>query len=383
MTGRADSITVDAPGGASTITVRSGGLEELGMLVAQRWGRAARVFAVSDDVVWGLHGPRLTAALEAAGLSVAARTVPTGEASKSLALAAELYSWLAGERAERGDPLLAFGGGVVGDLAGFVAATYLRGVPLVQVPTTLLAMVDSSVGGKTGVNLPAGKNLVGAFYQPALVLADPALLRTLPPRELRSGWSEVVKYAALEGSVPGLAGERLLPRLRDEGAALGALREPALSTAIRRCIAIKAAVVGQDEREAGLRRILNLGHTIGHAVEAAAGYGRFTHGEAVAIGLRGAARLAARRGLCDISFQLSLDGLLDTFGLPNTLEDCPRCTIDGLLGRIGSDKKVRAGRANWILPIGGEPGCVVVRDDVPEADVRAVLAELGARAGAG
>jgi 3-dehydroquinate synthase len=304
---------------------------------------------------------------------MAVTTVPAGEESKSLAQAAPLYDWLAGERAERGEPVVAFGGGVVGDLAGFVASTYLRGVPLVQVPTTLLAMVDSSVGGKTGVNLGAGKNLVGTFYQPPLVVVDPALLRTLSEWERRSGWAEVVKYGLLDRSVPGLATPPLLPDLLAQGAALRALAEPACSEVIARCLRIKAAVVEQDERETGLRRVLNLGHTIGHAVEAAAGYGRYAHGEAVAVGLRGVARLAVRRGLCAPDYADAIDALLDDFGLPARIEGC---TVDGLLARIGGDKKVRQGRVNWVLPCGR--GAVVVRDDVPEADVRAVLADLGA-----
>ncbi len=368
-----EPITLRAGDTHSTIAVEAGGLETAGARIAARWPEAGRVFAISEERVWALFGARLAASCAAAGLRLSHRAAPEGEGSKSLAQAGELYAWLADERAERGEPIVALGGGVVGDLAGFVAATYLRGVPLAQIPTTLLAQVDSSVGGKTAVNLPAGKNLVGAFYQPALVLVDPALLGGLPPRQLASGWAEVIKYALIDGSVPGLGGDPLLPVLRDDGAALRALREPVTSTVIRRCIAIKAAVVARDERETGLRRILNLGHTIGHAVEAAAGYGRWTHGEAVALGLRGAGRLAVRRGLHDPSLQREVERLLDAYGLPGRIAGC---TVEELLARIGGDKKVRGGRVNWVLPAG--PGQVVVRDDVPEADVRAVLAELGA-----
>ena len=374
---RPGPVVVRSEGGGSTIVVEAGGLALVGARVAHQWPRTGRLFVISDDGVWPRYGEQLSESLTAAGLRARVRTVPAGEASKSLALAADLYHWLGSERAERGEPVLAVGGGVVGDLAGFVASTYLRGVPLAQVPTTLLAMVDSSVGGKTGVNLPVGKNLVGTFYQPALVLVDPAILRTLPPRELRSGWAEVVKYAAIDASVPGLETPPLFPTLRDEGEALRALREPVTSEVIGRCIAIKAAVVGQDERETGLRRILNLGHTIGHAVEAAAGYGHYAHGEAVAIGLRGAGRLAIRRGLYERRLLDGLERLLDAFGLPDRLAAAATaCAIDELLRRMGSDKKVSGGRINWVLPSG--PGRVVVRDDVPEADLRAVLAELGA-----
>ncbi|HET8631205.1 MAG TPA: 3-dehydroquinate synthase [Thermomicrobiales bacterium] len=369
----AGPLVIRAAGGESAIAVEPGGLAALGERVARQWPTTGRVFVVADEGAWAHHGDACAAALARADREARCRTVPAGEASKSLAHAADLYAWLAGERAERGEPVLAFGGGVAGDLAGFVAATYLRGVPLAQVPTTLLAMVDSSVGGKTGVNLPAGKNLVGAFYQPALVLADPRLLATLPARELRSGWAEVVKYAFLDRAVPGYDAPPLLPILREHAAALQALREPVTSTVIRACIAIKAAVVGQDERETGLRRILNLGHTVGHAVEAAAGYGRYTHGEAVALGLRAAARLAARRGHCDAALVAQVDGLLDAFGLPATIAGCP---ADALLARMGSDKKVRGGRVTWVLPTGA--GTLRFDNAVPEADVRAVLAELGA-----
>lgn len=373
MVDRRTSIVVQTGGIASTIVVEPEGLPGLGaLLVAHGFGRG-RVFVVSDDGVWAAHGAKALAALAAAGLDARATTIPAGEESKSLARAVDLYTWLAGERAERGEPVIALGGGVVGDLAGFVAATYLRGVPLVQVPTSLLAMVDSSIGGKTGVNLPAGKNLVGAFLQPQLVLVDPQLLATLSPREQRSGWAEVIKYGFLDRSVPGLEGEPLLPTLREYGGALQALQEPLLSRVVARCIAIKAAVVEQDERETGLRRALNLGHTIGHAIEAVAGYGRYTHGEAVALGTRAVARLAARTGHADAALVPLVDRLLDDFGLPARIEGCPAPAI---LDRIGSDKKVRAGRVNWVLPT--TPGEVIISDAVPAADVRAVLAALGA-----
>ncbi len=365
-------LVVYTGGIVSTIVVEPAGLAGLGALLqAHGFGRG-RVFVVSDDMVWAALGERATAALETAGLAVRVTTIPAGEESKSLARATELYTWLAGERAERGEPIIAFGGGVVGDLAGFVAATYLRGVPLVQVPTSLLAMVDSSIGGKTGVNLPAGKNLVGAFLQPQLVLVDPQLLGTLSARERRSGWAEVLKYGFLDRSVPGLVGEPLLPTLREYGGVLQALQEPLLSEVVARCIAIKAAVVEQDERETGLRRALNLGHTVGHAIEAVAGYGRYTHGEAVALGMRAVARIAARSGHTDAALVAQVDRLLDDFGLPARIEGC---ATDAILDRIGSDKKVRAGRVNWVLPT--TPGEVEISDAVSTGDVRAVLEELG------
>lgn len=366
------TLVVDTGGSTSTIIVESEGLAGLGTLLAAHGFGGGRVFVISDDDVWAAQGPRLAAVLAGAGVAVRERIIPAGEESKSLALATELYGWLAGERAERREPILAFGGGVVGDLAGFVAATYLRGVPLVQVPTSLLAMVDSSIGGKTGVNLPAGKNLVGAFLQPQLVLVDPQLLATLSPREQRSGWAEVIKYGFLDRSVPGLDGEPLLPTLREYGGGLQALQEPLLSRVVARCIAIKAAVVEQDERETGLRRALNLGHTIGHAIEAVAGYGRYTHGEAVALGTRAVVRIAARTGHTDAALVALVDRLFDDYGLPARIEGCP---ASALLDRVGSDKKVQGGRVTWVMPT--TPGEVTFDNTVPAEAVREALAELG------
>ncbi len=359
----------------STIRIASGGLAQLGTLIRARYPALQRVFVVTVGPVWAAHGAALVASLQAADLQLCLQTIPDGEPSKSLAQATILYEWLAAERAERREPLIAFGGGVVGDLVGFVAATYLRGVPFIQVPLSLLAMVDSSVGGKTAVNLPAGKNLVGAFLQPELVVVDPALLATLSPREQRSGWAEVIKYAFFDGSVPQLTGPRLLPLLREEGPALRALAEPACSTVITQCLRIKAAVVEQDERETGLRRVLNLGHTIGHAIEAVAGYGRYTHGEAVALGTRAVARVAVRYGCSSEDLVQLVDELFDAFGLPAAINGC---SVAALIARFGSDKKVQAGRVHWILPT--VPGEVIIRDDVALADVQVVLAALGATA---
>ena len=227
--------------------------------------------------------------LRESGFSVSTHAVAPGEGSKSLATAGELYDWLLGGGVERGDVIVALGGGVVGDLAGFVAATVLRGIGLVQVPTSLLAAVDSSVGGKTGINHAAGKNLIGAFLQPPLVIVDTALLRTMPARELRSGWAEVVKHAVIQRSTPG--GERgdLAEVLARNAARLSQLEEPATSYVVWRNIALKAAVVAADERETGIRAFLNFGHTLGHAIEAA-DY-QLLHGEAVALGMRAASEL--------------------------------------------------------------------------------------------
>ena len=371
--GMHETIVVRTGGAESTIMIGAGTIAGLGGALAARIPGLARAFVISDERVWAAHGEGLRAILAAAAVTPLVRTIPEGEASKSLARAGDLYAWLAAERAERREPVIAFGGGVIGDLAGFVAATYLRGVPLIGVPTSLLAMVDSSVGGKTGINLPAGKNLVGAFLQPELVIVDPDFLRTLAPRQQRAGWAEVIKYVGFERAVPGVTGPLLLPLLTAQGDALRAFAEPLCTTTIAQCLRIKAATVEQDERETGLRRVLNLGHTVGHAIEASAGYGRYTHGEAVALGLRAVALLAERREFCPATWSRQLIGLVDAFGLPDRIEGCARAD---LLARIGSDKKVRAGRVHWILPVG--PGEVIISDDVPLDEVGAILGELGA-----
>src|SRR3989337_263766 len=249
---------------------------------------------------------RLQAALEAAGIPVASYTVPPGEASKSLETAAAIYDWLIGQRAERGQAIVAMGGGMVTDLAGFVAATYLRGLPLVQVPTSLLAMVDAAVGGKVAVNHPRSKNAIGAFYQPRFVLADVSTLRTLPQREL-SGWAEAIKHALILDA-------GLLSFFEQHAEAVLRLEPEPTTEAIRRSIALKAAVVSEDEREeTGRRTILNYGHTIGHGLETAADYAGLLHGEAVAVGMTGAAQIARRLGLLPAALAERQDTLIARF----------------------------------------------------------------------
>ncbi len=362
------SLRLDAPSGSSAIHVAPGSLAHLGRLTSSHYPRAQRAWVVTDEGVGPLHAPAATESLRSAGLAVDVHAVPAGEGSKSLAGASLLYDRMLGGGAERGDVVVALGGGVVGDLAGFVAATALRGLGLVQVPTTLLAMVDSSVGGKTGINHPAGKNLIGAFYQPPLVVVDPALLRTLPARDFTSGWAEVVKHAVIQPSTPGGSRGDLLGFLERNASRLLGQDEPALSYAIRRNIGVKAAVVAADEREAGLREILNFGHTLGHAIEAA-GY-RYLHGEAVAVGMRAAARLGALVGTADAALVNRVDGLLDRFGLPVRAEVDP----DEVLRLLRSDKKRTRGRQRWVLP--RTAGGVTVRDDVPETAVRDALREV-------
>ncbi len=266
-----------------------GFLEELGrrMRNAGLWGMA---HIVSDEGVFPLYGARVTKILEDAGFEVDSLVVPQGERSKSFETAVKIYDWLVDCRAERGDNIVALGGGVVGDLAGFVAATFLRGLPLVQVPTSLIGMVDSSIGGKVAVNHPQGKNLIGAFYQPRLVVADTQALTTLPRRELVSGWAEVVKHAMIRDL-------RLLELLEQQAEGLLALDRMVTSDVVARSAAIKAKIVSEDEKEHGIRVILNYGHTIAHGLETAANYERFLHGEAVAIGMMGAAMISRDVGL--------------------------------------------------------------------------------------
>jgi 3-dehydroquinate synthase len=294
--------------------------------------------------------------------------VPSGEASKDLAVVSQLYDWMIGGSVERRDAVLALGGGVVGDLAGFVAATVLRGVAVVQLPTTLLAMVDSALGGKTGVNHPLGKNLIGAFHQPRLVLSDTSTLGSLPPRELRAGWAEVIKHAVIRDAE--LFKDLEDRRLEISDWRLGhASHQSLISNLIRRAAKVKVDIVNADERETGERMLLNYGHTLGHAIEAAAGYGTLLHGEAIAIGMELEAQLAARLGLVGPALVERQRSLLRAYGLPAEIPQ--GMPADEILARTLRDKKVRAGKVRWALPAG--MGAAVVRDDVPEPLVRAVV----------
>jgi len=355
--------------GRSDLYVQSGLLAALGELARHRWPDARRAFVITDDHVARHWGEPTRRALESGGFDVSVLRIPPGETSKILTTVEWLLDQLLGHGIERTDIVVALGGGVVGDLAGFVASIVLRGVGLVQVPTSLLAMVDASVGGKTGVDHKLGKNLIGTFYQPHLVVADPTVLETLPEAERRSGWAEVVKHAMIEYSatcqsvVPPLV--ELLQQRRFEDW----WHSTDLDEVIRRNIVIKASVVAQDERESGLRRILNYGHTLGHAIEAASAY-QLRHGEAVALGLRAAARIAQQMGLCSEELVALQDELLDAAGLPRTAT----LPVEEVLARLRYDKKVASGMPTWILPV--EPGRVVVRRDVPSQLVRQVAAAL-------
>jgi 3-dehydroquinate synthase len=346
------------------VFVSWGALPDLGYHMAEA-GLAGRAYLISDSMVHARWGAAAEEALQAAGLQVASHVVPAGETSKSLKTAAAIYDWLVSQRAERGEAIVALGGGMVCDLAGFVAATFVRGLPLVHVPTSLLAMVDAAVGGKVAVNHREAKNLIGAFYQPRLVLADVSTLQTLPPRELTTGWAEVIKHALIMD-------EGLLRLLEENADAVMSL-EPAVTTeVISRSIALKAAVVSEDEREeTGRRTILNYGHTIGHGLETAAEYAGMLHGEAVAVGMAGAARIACRLGLLPPETAERQDALIARFGLPLRASGVDAAKV---LAAMSLDKKIKGGDIRWVLL--KDIGRPVIRQDVPAALVEEVVSEL-------
>lgn len=318
------TLTVGIPGNRYDIRIGRGLLPGLGQAVREMAGSAA-VAVVTDENVWGRYREPFTGTLSGSGTGFEALVLPPGEANKTLSGLERVFAFFADTGLRRDGLVIAFGGGVIGDLAGFAAATYMRGVGYVQVPTTLLAQVDSSVGGKTAVNLPQGKNLAGAFYQPGLVLADTALLDTLPPRELRCGMAEVVKYGAIRSR------ELLAP---------GDLTET-----VAACCAVKAEIVERDERDTGERMLLNFGHTFGHAVEALGDFDRYSHGEAVAVGMViaasvGEAMSLTRRGTAD-----ELRKIITANGLPVF---CPYSARE-LLSRMLLDKKSGSGGVSLVL----------------------------------
>jgi 3-dehydroquinate synthase len=321
-----------------------------------------RCVIISDKNVAPLYDARAITSLCNAGFAPMLATVPAGETSKSLKAFQRCCDMLASHRLERKSFIVALGGGVVGDLAGFVAAAYLRGIAFVQVPTTLLAQVDSSVGGKVGVNLAAGKNLVGAFHQPRLVLCDLAALRTLPLREFRSGLAEVIKYGIIYDAALFTRLERDLPKLLKRDSSI-------LADIIARCCEIKADVVRQDETETGLRAILNFGHTIGHAIEATAGYGKFLHGEAIAIGQVAAAKLSVRAAGLTAEDSARIENIFARAGLPTSIKLSTR-RLTALIEAMQLDKKVADGQIRFVLArrLGQvEPGHKVPPDWIRDA----------------
>ncbi|MGD9948434.1 MAG: 3-dehydroquinate synthase [Desulfobulbus sp.] len=342
------------------IIIGTGILEQVGpklreSAIGKRYG------IISDDRVASLYGNRVQQSLRDAGLACELITFAHGEASKHLLTVGTLASTLAARGFDRKDALIALGGGVTGDITGFLAAIYMRGIPFVQVPTSLLAQVDSSVGGKTGVDIPQGKNLIGSFYQPKAVFIDTDVLQTLPREEFLGGMAEVIKYGvAIDADFFHWLGEHR------EGI-LG-LDPNSVIPMVRRCCEMKADVVEQDEREGGLRRILNFGHTIGHAVEAASGY-KLIHGFAVAIGMRAVAKLAVRGGIATPEVAQSIEQLLLAYGLPVFIPK--EFALKTLRDYLQTDKKTVGGRVFFVLP--EALGQVCITDQVAEADIDAVL----------
>jgi 3-dehydroquinate synthase len=343
------------------IEIGTGNLPQLGSFVQQR-GKVTHAVVIADENVVKTHAVAAVESLHEGGARVDLVKVEPGESSKAVAVADVLWTALARIRADRKTLIVAVGGGVIGDLAGFVAATYMRGLRFVQVPTTLLAQVDSSVGGKVGVNLPSAKNMVGAFWQPLGVLIDTAVLETLPPREYSSGLAEVVKYGVI-------LDEAFFRELEENAPLLVQRDSQALKRAVRRSCRLKADVVEQDEtEETGVRAVLNYGHTFAHALEAVTNYGSLLHGEAVAIGMTCAARLAYALGRVPPEFVQRQEALLQALGLPTQM---PAVEPAGVIAAMRGDKKVEHGQLRFVLP--ARLGHVELVGNISEEDVKQAI----------
>jgi len=367
-------VSVDVAPRPYEVLIGRGLIDEAGRLIAPLARRPVAA-VVMDQTVSALHGPRLIGALEAAALAARPVVIAPGEGAKSFAGLADLTDRLLELGLERSDLVVAFGGGVVGDLAGLAAAIYKRGIDYVQIPTTLLAQVDSSVGGKTAIDTPRGKNLIGAFHQPRLVLADLAILDTLPAREMICGYAEVLKYALMGDGA-------FFNWLEVHGAEVLAREPEALAHAVRRCVEMKAAAVSADEREGegGARALLNLGHTFAHALEAETGFGEgLKHGEAVGLGCAMAFRLSAALGLCSEADAARAGGAVAAAGLPTRLADIVGgpFAAESLIDRMARDKKARGGAPSFILARG--IGEAFVETGVGGEALRAFLVAEGAR----
>ena len=366
------TVSVGLEGRAYDVLIGGGLVDRAGEFVAPLLKRA-RTAVVADETVWGLHGARLRSALTEAGIESHVLTIPPGEASKSFSQLEDLCDRLLALKLDRGDLIVALGGGVTGDLAGFAASIYKRGIDFVQIPTTLLAQVDSSVGGKTAIDTPRGKNLIGAFHQPRLVLADLDVLTTLPDREMRAGYAEVIKYGFLGDFA-------FFEWLEANGAAVLAREPAALIHAVARSVEMKAEIVAEDEREAGRRALLNLGHTFGHALEAEVGFGEaLLHGEAVALGCAQAFRFSARLGLCPVQDAVRASQAIEAAGLPAHLTAIPGgpFSADALIGHMVQDKKAEGGQLTLILA--EKIGEAFVAKAVEASMLKDFLIEEGAR----
>ena len=355
-----DRVVVGAAGGAYPVIIGSGAIDLLGSEIdAAKLG--PRRLLISSHRVWELHGPRL----RRAGADRTPILVEDGERYKNLNTVARVLDALVKVSADRATVVIAVGGGVIGDLVGFAAATYLRGVPVVHVPTTLLAQVDSAIGGKTGVNHPLGKNLIGAFHAPSLVAADPVVLETLPRREFRAGLYEVIKYGVI-------AEPALLDRIRATLPAIFARDAAAVAPLVSASCRIKAAVVSADERESGPRRVLNFGHTVGHALEAVTKYKRFRHGEAIGYGMMAALAIGVTRGVTPPSLGEEIDALITQLGPLPPVADIPAKDV---LAAIQRDKKIVAGRLHFIAA--ADRGKTIELTDVTEKELKSALKKIG------
>jgi 3-dehydroquinate synthase len=356
-------ITVELPQQSYEISIASGGLEHLGAgMQPLKLGQKALV--VSNPVIFRRYGERVLASLTQAGFQTTHHLLPAGERYKTLNSIQKVYDTALEHRLERSSTIVALGGGVVGDMAGFAAATWLRGINFVQVPTSLLAMVDAAIGGKTGVNHPLGKNLIGAFHQPRLVLVDPQVLQTLPAREFRAGMAEVIKYGVIWDAdlFTQLEAAKRLDQQRY-------ISDELMQSILTRSCQAKAHVVSKDEKEAGLRAILNYGHTIGHAVESLTGYKVVNHGEAVAIGMVAAGQIAVELGMWEAAATERQQALIEKTGLPTKLPT--GLDIEAIVDTLQTDKKVEAGKVRFVLPT--QIGTVTVTDQVPADVIRQVL----------
>jgi 3-dehydroquinate synthase len=359
-------INVNLPIQSYEIAIAPQSLDQLGEQM-NRLSVGKKILLVSNQTIFSLYGERAIASLQAFKYEVFTCLLSEGESYKNLDSIQKIYNAALENRLERTSTMVALGGGVIGDMTGFAAATWLRGINFVQVPTTLLAMVDSSIGGKTGVNHPQGKNLIGAFYQPRFVLIDPEVLKTLPVREFRAGMAEVIKYgviwdaeffAQMEASSSLDAINNITPQL--------------LENILQLSCQAKADVVGQDEKESGLRAILNYGHTIGHAVESLTGYTELIHGEAVGIGMVAAGKIAVELGMWTHEETQRQNNLISKASLPTQLPN--GINIDAIVDALQIDKKVKAGKVRFILPT--QIGEVKITDQVPSETIRHVLHQL-------
>jgi 3-dehydroquinate synthase len=352
-------IDVSTPSRRYVVTIGEGVLARLGLLIGDA-GAPARRFVVSSPTVWRFHGSRMVTAIDTEPI-----LVPDGERYKQTPTVSRVYDALIKANADRSSTLITFGGGVIGDLAGFAAATYLRGIALVHVPTTLLAQVDAAIGGKVGVNHPLGKNLIGAFYQPHAVIVDPTVLATLPRREFRAGLYEVIKYGVTSSP-------SLFERIARERTAIFARDSAVLTAIISESCRIKAEVVAEDEKESGRRRILNFGHTAGHALEAVTKYRRFRHGEAVGYGMLIAAEIAVARGILAERDRQALADIIVSLGPLPPIGDI---SVPQILEAMTHDKKMVEGRLHYVLPTA--IGSTAIVTDVTQKELRAALVRQG------